>query len=359
MSKILLFSDAHVHSHKSSLKRLQHCLDALKWVFETAVDNDIKDVLFLGDLFQDREKIQVLPYQLTYEVLKKYCHGDDPKVRLHLLIGNHDMWFADKTGISSIYPFGSLSGVRIINKCETINIAGLDIDFLPFTLNPPKALEAFLTGNSSVLCGHIALDGAQLNTLYKTQADISVEYDNEMVKVDSKIFQPWKKVFLGHYHGAQIIKNVEYVGSPLQINFAEAYQEKHVIILDTDTLEQKYVVNTFSPQHLVISEDEVNDYDLNNAFVKIVTKLVGSAGVIDLKNQLTEKYDIQSIEFSPPKAADDKEIKITIENAQNVMVQDRGVMLEEYLKANAIPKHLDFDRLLDIGKKIVQKSQVE
>ena len=358
MGQILLFSDVHVSKHKDSLKKLQNCLDALKWVFETAVEKDIKNVVFLGDLFQDREKIQVLAYQRAYEVLAKYCGGDEPPVNLYMIIGNHDMWFLDKTNISSVYPFGALKGVRIISECKTINIAGLNIDFLPFTLNPLNSLESFVEGNSSVLCGHIALDGAQLNTLYKTYADISVEYDGEMMKVDAGVFKPWKKVFLGHYHGAQVIKNVEYVGSPLQINYAEANQEKHLIVLDTETLEQEYVINTFSPIHLVISESDIDKYDLNNAFVKVITSST-SANVVDLRNQITEKFNVESLDFSPPKAKDDEEVKVTVENVQNIMVQDRDTLLKEYLKAIVIPTHLEESRLLEVGKRFCEKSQVQ
>ena len=236
MSNILLASDLHVHSHKNSQRRLIHCLEALEWIFKTAIERKIKNVLFLGDLFQDREKILTLPYQLTYEIINKYCGKNGKGINLYLLVGNHDMWFADKSDISSVYPFGSIENVKIISRCETHNIEGLNVDFLPFTLNPPKSLAEFKK-RSPILCGHIALDGAQLNTFFKTQADVSVEYDGDMVKVDSSLLKDWQRVFLGHYHGEQRIEHVEYIGSPLQLNFAEAFQKKHIIILDTDDLQ--------------------------------------------------------------------------------------------------------------------------
>ena len=46
MPKILLFADAHVHTHKNSLRRLQQCLDALKWAFQIAADREIELVSF-------------------------------------------------------------------------------------------------------------------------------------------------------------------------------------------------------------------------------------------------------------------------------------------------------------------------
>ena len=321
--------------------------------------HEIHNIIFLGDLFQDREKIQVLPYQRTYEIISQYVGPSDCSLNLYLLIGNHDMWFADKCDISSVYPFGSVSNVRIINKCETINIGGLDIDFLPFTLNPLKSLDDFLGTSSRVLCGHLALHGAQLNTFYRTHADVSVEYDGDMVKVDSDKFTPWERVFLGHYHGAQRIGNIEYVGSPLQINFAEAFQKKHLVILDTETLTTQYVTNTFSPRHLIIREDKIDKFDLDNTFVKLEPNDISATNLVDLKKRLMENHDILTFEFSSSKSDKDEETKTKIEDMQNILTQDREEMLEQYLKAKGVPEGLDFDRLLELGKHICEKSQIE
>jgi len=359
MPSILLASDLHIHTHKNSLKRLQHCLDVLKWIFETAVERGIPNIIFLGDLFQDREKIQVLPYQRTYEVISKYCCGPLPLVDLYILIGNHDMWFANKTDISSIYPLGAMPGVHVIRRPLTTKIAGLDIDFLPFTLNPLKSLEEFTDSYSPILCGHLSLDGAQLNTFYKTQADVSVEYDGDMVKVNSDKFTKWQTVFLGHYHGEQRIGHVEYVGSPLQLNFAEAFQQKHIIVLNTETLEREYIVNDFSPRHLIISEEQLNKFNLNNTFVRLTCKDLGSSDLVDMRDQLMEEHNILSLELTPPKSDEDKDTKSDIADAQDILVQDREEMLVQYMNAVNIPEELEFDKMLMIGKDICQKSQME
>jgi len=63
MSKVLLFTDLHIYPHTKSSERLQDCLDVLKWVFETRKEQNINNILFLGDLFHDREKIDIFTYQ--------------------------------------------------------------------------------------------------------------------------------------------------------------------------------------------------------------------------------------------------------------------------------------------------------
>ena len=64
--KILIFSDIHIHPHKKSAERLNHCLEALDWAFDTAKSKGIDKIIFLGDLFHDRQKIDVLAYQKAF-----------------------------------------------------------------------------------------------------------------------------------------------------------------------------------------------------------------------------------------------------------------------------------------------------
>ena len=72
LNDILLFSDLHCYKHKRSEDRLHHCLEVLEWVFLTAKERNIKDVVFGGDLFQDRSVIDIMTYNLTFKILKKY-----------------------------------------------------------------------------------------------------------------------------------------------------------------------------------------------------------------------------------------------------------------------------------------------
>jgi len=348
MPQILLFSDIHIHPHKNSQKRLQHCLDALKWVFDVAVERHIEDVIFLGDLFQDREKIQVLPYQRTFEIIQEYTK----KLNLYLLIGNHDMWFADKTDISSIYPLGALENVTVISKPTPLKISGCDFDFLPFTLNPLDDIKMFREPNR-VLCGHLALDGAALNLVYNTRADVSVEHEADMVKVDANLFSGWKKVFLGHYHGAQKIgEGIEYVGSPLQLNFSEAMQKKHIVIFDAETLETEYVDNTFSPRHLVIKRSQLDDYDLSNTYLKVEPEDIAEDDLVELKQTLLESHDILTLEFLPAKKEQESQ---QIEDAKSIMTNDRLELLKRYV--NAVETELEKEKLIEIGEYIWNKSQ--
>lgn len=342
-SKVLIFSDIHIHPHKKSSERLQDCLQVLEWVLQEAYKNNISEILFLGDLFHDRQKIDILTYQRTFEIFREYFKG---KTNIYLLLGNHDMWFSQKWEVSSVMPLSAIPGVNVIDSPKTIKILGKNISFLPYSKNPIQDLELLETKDKFLLCSHLALAGATLNKLYGTLSDESIEHDGEMIKVDSSLFKDWKQVFLGHYHNAQILNNVEYIGSPLQLDFGEAFQEKHILIYDLETLEKTYIKNNFSPEHVIINEQEIN-INLKNKFVRLEVDDITSLELTELKNELSKK-NVRSIKFQQKKKQEDK----TVENAKAILYHD-DEMLEKYINSMQLGS-LNKDKLLTIGRKICE-----
>lgn len=347
--QILIFSDIHLHSHKNSLQRLQDCLDVLRWAFQTARTRGIKDVLFLGDLFHDRQKIQIIAYHSAFEIFKEY-----PDLNIRLLLGNHDLWFYDKWDINSVIPLGALPNVEVLEKPCTREVCGLNIDFLPFTHDPIPVIADSFKEKSDVLCGHVALDDATLNALYNTKSEVSVENEKDVVRVDKEVFRGWKRVFLGHYHCAQKLDWIEYVGSPLELSFNEAFQPKHLVLLDPETLKCEYVENTFSPRHLIIRYDEINSNNLQNNFVQIQVENIESSDIIDMRKSIVENSQVQSLEFKELKTRDIKDDHSDLQSKFDIA---NGDVLERYIAAVGVGE-LQYNKTLLIGKTICHETQI-
>jgi DNA repair exonuclease SbcCD nuclease subunit len=348
MSKVLLFSDIHIFPHKKSISRLEDCIAALNWVFDVAAENSIKNILFGGDFFHDRQKIEVYTYQRAFETLKNRLNGN---VNLYLLLGNHDIWFNDNTSFSSVVPLTSLPGVKIIANPERIKIEGHNWDFVPFTHNPIHTLEKLkeFPGNPEYALGHISLDGAILHGTQ--QSDVIIEHDGDMTVISPSLFDHYKYTFLGHYHAEQKVnKQVEYIGSPLELNFGEAYQEKHIIIFDGDKGKKQYIKNDFSPRHLVIDISEKDKYDLNHHFVQIKVNDISSTDIIALKKELSENNKLGSLQIKQNKNKMDEHL---VHDAKAILYKG-DLMLEKYLEEVGC-KGLERDKLLNIGKEICQK----
>jgi DNA repair exonuclease SbcCD nuclease subunit len=270
--KFLLFSDIHVHPHKKSQSRLDDCLKALEWVFETAKKEKVDYVLFGGDLLHDRQKIDTLTYVKVYNVLKNY---EKENFKTYLVVGNHDMWFANDWSVTSVRPFGSINNFEVIAETKNLNLKGINWFFLPYTHDPISELAKCTTDVSDTyLLGHLSIDGAKLNSA-GSRADVAVEHDGDMVKISKDLFLKFKTSFFGHYHSHQkLAKNVMYIGSPLQLSYGEAGDDKFILVLDTDEDDLKYIKNTFSPVHLYLKQDElsqINKDDLEGNFVTLLS----------------------------------------------------------------------------------------
>jgi DNA repair exonuclease SbcCD nuclease subunit len=353
MSKALIFSDLHLHAHKDRIDRLQDCVKTLEWIFETAKSHNCRYIFFLGDLFHERSKIDVLNYLKAFEVFMKYAYK---KIDVYLLVGNHDMYHKEKWDVNSIKPFTAIQNVHIIEKPKALKFDDCLIDWLPHTENPIKELADLAqqhNGAGDVLLAHIAINGAMTNTFYGVKSDVITEYDNEMMPVDIGILKDYKRVFLGHYHGAQNLNSkVEYIGSPLQLSFGEAFQQKHVAILDLETLERKYVVNEFSPKHLIVTPTDVENeaYELSGNFVRLSVDDVGSKSILDLKRQIASSSSPLSLDIKETDSKKTQEVSHAMLNeAQNVLTNIADV-LTTYMKERGIPEGLDQNKLFAIGK---------
>lgn len=358
MSRFLLFTDIHLHPHKKSEERLRDCLDCLVWVFETAKKNNIKNILFGGDFFHDRSKIESLVLHETFAILKKYLDGS---VNFYVLLGNHDLWYFEKTSISSTSSLAAFPNVHIIDKPQQIIIDNISWHFVPFTHNPIDDIQNLEKYNpqNSFLLAHLAVDGAKLNSKGST-ADVEIEHDGEMTKVSSSIFKNYKHVFLGHYHNAQTISsNVEYIGSPLQLSFGELEDTKNIIILEIvkDDYITNYIENTFSPQHFEGTIDNLINLDpeiLKKSFVSILVDEEEKDGIA--KNiKLLEEKGVKSIKIKKNVSEKNHENElIQMEIAKDILSQS-DIMVKKFVEMSTTD--LNKNLLVECGLDIINKSQ--
>jgi len=359
--KILIFSDLHIHPHKKSSERLEDCLGVLDWVFRTSKERGITNLVFLGDLFHDRQKIDVLAYQKTFEIMER--HLSSGEISLHLLLGNHDLWHHQRLDVSSVNPLRTLPGVTVVSEPCVREISNGDesfhMGFLPYTHSPAediKKVEAdwkTKAGKDSmkILGGHIAVDGAVWNVKYGTFSDVTVEHEGDMVRVGPEIFKKWDRVFLGHYHAAQRMgETVEYVGSPLQLSFGEADQDKHIIVYDTAKNSTEYVQNQFSPKHLIIDEDQVGSPELKGNFVRLEVEDIADRKMIELRQKLVESCGVSTLEIKQRK----KDESHIVYDARSIL-SDEDKMIERYID-QVSPEGLERKTLIQIGTEICSRA---
>jgi hypothetical protein len=279
------------------------------------------------------------------------------QLEFYLLIGNHDMYHRERWDVNSVKPLSYLRGVHIIESPQQMELDGLKIDWLPHVENPIDALNQLRQTAGDVLFSHLAVNNAMLNVCYGTRADVIVEYDNDMVIIEPSMFDEWNHVFLCHYHGAQQLnKHVEYVGSPLQLSFGEAFQQKNIIVFNFDTKEKTYIKNDFSPTHVIVKVEDVehDTYDLNECFVRVAVESTGQKDLLDIKRKIHDKYKTLSLDIKQPdKKTKDYDSDI-VENAKSILTDTRE-MLKTYMKDYGIPDDLDEKHLFNMGCRCLEK----
>jgi DNA repair exonuclease SbcCD nuclease subunit len=356
MAKILLFSDIHVHPHKRKVERLNDCLKALDWVFQQAVSNSVDAVLFGGDLLHERQKIDSYTYTEVFKTLEKY---QNKNFKTYLLLGNHDMWFANNWSVNSIHPFGAINNFETITETKELNILDSTWHFLPYTHNPIDELAKLNSENrkDKYLLGHLSIDGARLNSAGSI-AEVAIEHDGDMVKIDKGIFKEYKHAFFGHYHGEQkIASNMEYIGSPLQLSFGEAGETKHIILLDTKTNSRKYIENNFSPKHLYIKESDLDSFkenELKDCFVVLIQE---NDITNDIKKNIEEKISNLGVESIQIRQKPKEITEHSISDAKSIL-QDEGKLIEKYVD-QVNPEGYDKLDLIKIGLEITQFKDLE
>ena len=221
----IAFSDLHLTTASQSV-----AMQVLDRVHAEAVARDA-GVIFLGDFWHHRGKIPVEPLNAAVEKLALWRR---PTI---MLTGNHDQVTIGGevhalTALAAAAPHGM---IRVVAE-PTLLLGAL---WLPYRrhqddINQAIALaqrEASRRGDQlrTIFC-HADIQGAQFNNAYQATLGLPLS-----------AFPSGTDVWSGHYHMPQVIEGgdaqtpvrVEYVGSPVELSFAEEHQQKRLLLFST------------------------------------------------------------------------------------------------------------------------------
>lgn len=260
-------------------------------VFDYCRENNIKVIIFDGDLFEEKTRIPQDLYnfvwQLFYDIKDEFT--------LIFNTGNHDLFTI--TGKSSLKPFTPF--VNVITEPTDIEFSESIIRIIPYgqvkgNLKLPNNSE------NKVLC-------------LATHEDISgLTYGAHDYQSSSRlkpiIFADWKYVFNGHIHKPQELNNIINIGSSLQQSFSEECEQKSFIhfsggiykrvnlnTIEFKTLESIKNANIDDKNffRIKISAEESSDPIFKNYNVSPYV-IKSKERKVRLKTDSTEKEDIET-----------------------------------------------------------------
>ena len=235
---IAILNDTHWGARSESADILSHQLTFYRDLFFPYLQtHNIKTVCHLGDLVDRRKFIQ-------YSILNSMrTHFIKPLIDLnidtHILVGNHDAPFRNSNEVNAVEElFASVRTAtwspHIYANPETVDFDGCSILMMPWInmTNEDDTAKAIQTTTAKIVFGHLEIKGFEM---YKGLPS----YDG----ISPGLFEKFEMVCSGHFHCKSTLGNINYLGAPMEMTWADYDDPRGFHIFDTDTKTLTYIQN--------------------------------------------------------------------------------------------------------------------
>lgn len=341
---IYLLGDLHLGIKNNSIEWFNTQRKFLiEWFIETIKKggfNPDTDILIqLGDWHHIRESINIRIDNESEEIFETL--SDMFKRGIYIVLGNHDVYYKDRTDINSLKKIPKLyPNIHIFEKPNILNINENSHKFLlaPWEHNVSKLSESikkYKKGCDYLLC-HADINEFSLNKWTKINGGLDRE--------DLKYF---KRIYSGHIHIRQSNGNMTYVGTPYQLDRGDFGNIKgfYKLNVKNDKLIESFIENTISPRFIKIEAKKMLNMNMNeiskefdNNFIDILIDN-NLAKIFPVNNfiDMIEKSGHKSIEFIPYSV---ENMEFNLDNLEQSYEYNIFEILSEYLKMRELSANL-------------------
>lgn len=208
---MIVFSDLHLCE-----KTADTVFDEVFPILEKAVLVDPeKRIICLGDFYHIRYTINVGLQNRVYDLLDKWISKG---IRIEMIPGNHDQINEKGDNALTILAWndGNYHGIYVYDK-PTIDYNFMGGTYLPYRKNSKEIFDFLEKNKVNIVYPifmHQGIQGATMNNGFRDE--------------NGMLLPNWVNglTLSGHYHKAQQLSNVYYVGSPYQIDRGESNENK-------------------------------------------------------------------------------------------------------------------------------------
>lgn len=303
--------------------------------FPYLLENGIDTVIQLGDLFDRRKYINFvsLTESRRYFFDKLKAHG----IKLHALIGNHDIFYKHTLEVNSPeLLLKDYDNITLWREHGKLTLDGLVMDMIPWICNENEdSIVQYMHKSTAPIClGHFELRGFQLSK--------GVESHEGM---ECNALENYDHVYSGHFHTRSTNKNITYVGTPYELFWSDYDDPKGFHILDTKTMQVEFVENPLImfrkiyyddagiEEHHFISTIKAAEYErLRDTYIKVV--VVNKTNPYLFDRMLDELYKAQPADISIVEDFTD----VTEPNSDDEVdqAQDTLTILSNYIDAQTL-----------------------
>jgi len=348
--KIALITDTHFGARNDNLNFNEYFYDFYEGVFFPYLQqNNIKHCIHLGDLM-DRRKF------VSYRILKDFRERFiQPflhlKINLHILVGNHDIYFRNTNDVNSL---NELLGQRHDNiflyaEAQEVNFDGFPILLMPW-INPQNEIYSFGMMDETkadTMMGHFEISGFEMHGGHFSESGF-----------DKSEFKKFDTIFSGHFHKKSDDGQIFYCGTQYQITWNDYECPKGFHIFDTETRELERIPNPLSIFKKIYYDDKKTNYkeldisEYDKTFVKLFVVNKSKEEMFDkFVNRLHTEIDLHEINI-----IDEDQSDITASVREDILDQgeDTLTFLGNYIEQ--IDTDLDRQQLKDFINKLYKEA---
>ena len=235
-----VIADIHLGVYQDSPLWHSLALDFARWAAKTYKALGIKDIVISGDIFHNRERVSVNTIHAAsdfFKILEDF--------NIIAIAGNHDAFYRDRSDVSSISILKGWNNIHVVLDTEIMEHNGKKIALVPWGADISKIEPC------DIMFGHFEIASF---SIARDQICTHGESANNLLNIAPL-------VMTGHFHMAETRKyekgRIIYVGSPMELNWGEAYTPKYIWLLDVDEAKPKAIENKFSPKHYKLKASQI------------------------------------------------------------------------------------------------------
>ena len=341
----------------------------LSRLYEIIQEEKVEAVLIAGDIY-DSSVSNAEAIGLYNEAVTTLC--GKLGVQVIAIAGNHD----SAARLASCRELLKGAGLHITGRLERettpvlLEDGKVAVYSLPFFNRDevsalfPERKEDIRSQETAmmVVCDHIRqnMDKSRKNIVLSHSLIVNAELSDSdrsarvgfATAVSKDVFEGFDYVALGHIHKPQIIApHIRYSGSPLKYSFgSEEKQEKGVVLMDTDTMEQRFL--SIEPLHDRKTvegtyEDIISREELKNSYLRlrVSDRYAGLELVADLRERfpyllevygkgLTETESLSALSVEELQTMNEEDImeKFMAENFDYNLTEDQRILFRQVLE---------------------------
>lgn len=248
-------------------------------------------ILHLGDFFDNRNIIDVNVLHYGIELMKELSEI----LPVHVLIGNHDLYTEKSLDIHSVSWMNLMPNVTLYERPTVMTFDNATALMMPWVTSQDEEVKILNSFKANYVFCHSDLKGAKNNQTVEMKHGIDIQH-----------FQKYQKVYSGHIHLRQLIKNFQFIGCPYHLDRNDKGDHKGISILDFTTHELQFVENTYSPEYktltIVTEADLIKidkmDFTKDHVDLKISNKLlIENKKVRSQIEKMVQNHSFSAIEW--------------------------------------------------------------